>query len=121
MSQLLDILLPLNALFVLYVLQELYVLSLLYSLPAMYMLYDVCAAFLACVLFVLDLPHKVPTYVEYRAVSGVFKNIDPPPLSTQRVCPPHAPKAGGTHSLGSDGVGGQYFGRRQTLDWPLTV
>jgi hypothetical protein len=23
--------------------------------------------------------HKVLTYVEYRAVSGVFKNIDPPP------------------------------------------
>ncbi len=29
--------------------------------------------------------------------------------------------AGGTHSLGGDGVVGQYFGRRQTLDWPLTV
>ncbi len=24
--------------------------------------------------------HKVLTYVEYRTVSGVFKNIDPPPL-----------------------------------------
>ncbi len=33
----------------------------------------------------------------YRAVSGVFQNIDPPPPhSTQRVCPPPAPKAGGT-------------------------
>jgi hypothetical protein len=39
--------------------------------------------------------HKVLTYVEYRAVSDVFQNIDPPPpLSTQRVCPPSAPKAG---------------------------
>jgi hypothetical protein len=28
---------------------------------------------------------------------------------------------GGTHSPGGEGVGGQYFGRRQTLDWPLTV
>jgi hypothetical protein len=26
-------------------------------------------------------------------VFGVFKIIDPPPLSTQRVCPPPAPKA----------------------------
>jgi hypothetical protein len=40
--------------------------------------------------------HKVLPYVEYRAVSGVFRTIDlPPPL--------------------------QYFGRRQTFDWPHTV
>jgi hypothetical protein len=39
--------------------------------------------------------HKVLTYIEYRAVFGVFQTIDPPPLSTQRVCPPPAPKAGG--------------------------
>ncbi len=26
-----------------------------------------------------------------------------------------------THSPGGERVGGQYFGRRQTLDWPLTV
>ncbi len=38
--------------------------------------------------------HKVHTYVENRAVSGVFQNIDPlPPPSPQRVCPPPAPKA----------------------------
>ncbi len=31
-------------------------------------------------------------------------------------------KGGGrTHSPGGEGVGGQYFRRRQTLDWPLTV
>ncbi len=66
--------------------------------------------------------HKVLTYVEYRAVSGVFQNIDPHPLYTQRLCPPPAPKAGGgTHSPGCEGVGGHYCGRRQTLDWPLTV
>ncbi len=50
-------------------------------------------------------------YVEYRAVS----------VSTQRVCPPPAPKAGGPHSPGGEGVVGQYFGRRKALDWPLTV
>ncbi len=63
------------------------------------------------------LPHfiyKVLTYVEYRAVPGVFQNnIDPPPtpLSTQRVCPPPASKAGGggTHSPGREGVGGATF------------
>ncbi len=36
--------------------------------------------------------HKVLTYKEYRAVSGIFRNRNywPPPRSTQRVCPlPH--------------------------------
>jgi hypothetical protein len=35
--------------------------------------------------------HKVLTYVEYRAVSGVFQNIDPPPPSPPSDCvlPPH--------------------------------
>jgi hypothetical protein len=41
--------------------------------------------------------HKVITYVEYRAVAGVFQNIDPPP-PTLRVCPPPAAKAGGMAS-----------------------
>jgi hypothetical protein len=63
--------------------------------------------------------HKVLTYVEYRAVSGVFQNIDlPHPLSTQGVCPPPAPKAvggGGTHSPGGEGVGGSIF-RKTTPD-----
>jgi hypothetical protein len=49
--------------------------------------------------------HKVLTCVEYRAVSGVFKNIDLPPFSTLRVCPPPYQRRG---------VWGQYFGRRQT-------
>jgi len=40
-------------------------------------------------------------------MSDVFKNIDPPPPPTQRVCPPPAPKVGGTH-LAVRGVGGQY-------------
>ncbi len=38
--------------------------------------------------------HIVLTYIEYRAVSGVFRLLTPHPLSTQRVCPPPAPKAG---------------------------
>jgi hypothetical protein len=56
--------------------------------------------------------HKVLTHIEYRAVSGVFRTIDPPtPLNPASVSP------------GGEGVGGggQYFGRRQPLDWPLTV
>jgi hypothetical protein len=50
-------------------------------------------------------------------MSGVFQNIDPPsPHCPASVYPP-APKAGGTHLLGGEGVGGggQYFERRQTL------
>ncbi len=49
--------------------------------------------------------HRVLTYIEYRAVSGwrLPNYWTPHPLSTQRVCPPPAPKAGG------EGVGGQYF------------
>jgi hypothetical protein len=35
--------------------------------------------------------HKVLTYIEYRAVSDVFQNIDPPPPSPPSECvlPPH--------------------------------
>ncbi len=51
--------------------------------------------------------HKVLTSGEYRSVSDVFHNIDPPtPLSNQPVCPPPAPKAGGTHPPGGEGGGG---------------
>ncbi len=63
--------------------------------------------------------HKVLTYVEYRAVPGVFQNIEPPtPLSPQRMCPYPRAKGGGG---GGWGGGGQYFGRRQPYYWPLTV
>ncbi len=67
--------------------------------------------------------YKVLTYVEYRAVSGVFQNIDPPPPfhPASLSVPPSAPKAKDTHSPDGEGVGDQYSGRRQTLDWPLTV
>ncbi len=65
--------------------------------------------------------YKVLTYIAYRAVSGVFRTIDPtPPLHPASVSSQRT-KGGGTHLPGGEGVGGQYFGRRQTLDWPLTV
>ncbi len=58
--------------------------------------------------------HKVLTYIEYRAVSGVFKTSDLPPPSLLHPASVLPPPCG-------EGVGGQYFGRCQTLDWPLTV
>ena len=42
--------------------------------------------------------HKVLTYVEYRAVSGVFQNIDPPPpFHPASVSSPRT-KGGGVHT-----------------------
>jgi hypothetical protein len=54
--------------------------------------------------------HKVLTYVEYRAVPGVFQNIDLPPPSPPSECvlPPQQ-RRGGTHSPGGEGVGGSIF------------
>jgi hypothetical protein len=65
---------------------------------------------------------SILTYIEYRAVSGVFQNIDLlPPLPLGNVSSPRT-KGGGVNTRRVvRGVGGQYFGRRQTLDWPLTV
>jgi hypothetical protein len=54
----------------------------------------------------LDRPlHKVLTYVEYKAVSGVSQNIDPPPPSPPRECvlPPH-------QSRGEDTLAGRWEG-----------
>jgi hypothetical protein len=56
------------------------------------------------------------TYI-YRVQSSVWRvpNYRPPtPLSSQRVCPPPAPKAGGTHSPGGEEVGGSIV--RKTPD-----
>ncbi len=53
--------------------------------------------------------HKVLTSAEYRAVSGVFQNIDPPPPSPPSECTPPAPKAvggGGYTFAGGWGGGG---------------
>ncbi len=53
----------------------------------------------------LTVHDKVLTYVEYRAVSGVFQNIDPPPpLHPASVSSP-APNAGGYTLAGRWGVG----------------
>jgi hypothetical protein len=41
---------------------------------------------------------------EANPMSGVFKNIDPPPLSARRECP-RLWYGGRTHSLGGEGVG----------------
>jgi hypothetical protein len=72
--------------------------------------------------------HKVFKYEEYRVMSGVFQNIDPPTLSPPSECvlPSHQRREGSQgiltiHSPRGEGVGGQYFGKRQTLDWPLKV
>jgi hypothetical protein len=55
-------------------------------------------------------------------MSLVFQNIDLPPPSPPGECVSPAFVTGGrTHSPGGEGVGGQYFGRRETKDWPLTV
>jgi hypothetical protein len=62
----------------------------------------------------LHLYHKVLTYVEYRAVSGVFQNINPPTPSppSYSVSSPRT-KGRGYTLAGRWGGGGQYFGRRQ--------
>ncbi len=61
--------------------------------------------------------HKVLTYVEYRAVPGVFQDIDPhPPLHRASVSSPRTKGGGGggVHTRRAvRGVGGRYFGRRQ--------
>ncbi len=50
--------------------------------------------------------HTVPTYVEYRAVSGVFQNIDPPPPSPPSECVVPPTKGGGGFTLAGRGGGG---------------
>jgi hypothetical protein len=54
-------------------------------------------------------------------MSLVFQNIDPhPPLRPASVYP--LPLLGGGHTRRAErGVGGQYFGRQETRDSPLTV
>jgi hypothetical protein len=76
----------------------------------------------------VESPNQVPqsTYL-YRVQSSIWRLPNylltpPPPLHPASVSspPPHQ-RRGGTHSPGCEGVGGQYFGRRQTLIWPLRV
>jgi hypothetical protein len=55
-----------------------------------------------------DKNHKVLTYVEYRAVSGVFQNIDPPTLSPLSECVLHPHQRRYTMA-GRWGSGGSIF------------
>ncbi len=53
--------------------------------------------------------HKVLTYIEYRAVSGVFRTIDPPPpLHPASVSSPRT-KGGGYTLARRSGGGGSKF------------
>ncbi len=84
--------------------------------------HESCISVFSALSIPVGVSHKVLTYVEYRAVSGVFQNIDPPPPSPLSECVlSQYQRRMGTHSPGGEGVGGQYIGKRQTLDWPLTV
>jgi hypothetical protein len=47
-------------------------------------------------------------------MSGVFQNIDPSPPG-ECVPPPPGGAVGRTHSLGGEGVGGQFFGRHSSV------
>ncbi len=55
-------------------------------------------------------------------MSLVFQNIDPPPPSPPGECvlPPQQRRRVHTRRAERE-VGGQYFGRRETQDWPLTI
>ncbi len=53
----------------------------------------------------VSVDHKVLKYVEYRAVSGVFQNIDPPTSPpSECVLHPHQ-RLGDIHSPGGEGGG----------------
>jgi hypothetical protein len=59
---------------------------------------------------------------EGNPISLVFQNIDPPSPSPPGESVPPATKAGGVHTRRAvRGMGGQYFGRREKQDCPLTV
>ncbi len=54
--------------------------------------------------------------------SRLPKYWPPIPLSTRRVCPPPQQRRRGVHTRQAErGMGGQYFGRREKYDCPLTV
>jgi hypothetical protein len=52
---------------------------------------------------------KVLTYIEYRAVSGVVRTVDPPPLLHQASVSSPRTKGGGVHTPGRRGGGGSIF------------
>ncbi len=66
------------------------------------------------VIFFHHKAHKVLTYVDYRAVSDVFQNIDPHPLLplasvSSPLVLPHTKGGGYTHSPGGEGDRGSIF------------
>jgi hypothetical protein len=73
----------------------------------------------------IDDSHEVLTYVEYRAVSGVFQNIDsPPPFNPVSVSSPRT-KGGGVHYTHTRwavrGVRGLIFWKTLDIGLALTV
>jgi hypothetical protein len=62
--------------------------------------------------WLLGSKHKVLTFMEYRAVSGVFQTIDPHPLTARRVCTARLWCGGRTNSLGGGGGGGWLIVRK---------
>ncbi len=56
--------------------------------------------------------------LNYQTTEYMYQTIDPHPLSTQRVCPPHASHAGGVHTRQGVRGGGSIF--RKTPDLGLT-
>jgi hypothetical protein len=84
-------------------------LTFFYSVPSLSSVCPTC-------LHLLFIPQNTYIYtVEYRAVSGVFRTIDPPTPSQPSECvlPPHQ-RLRGKHSPGGDGVGGSIV--RKTPD-----
>jgi hypothetical protein len=74
--------------------------------------------------FLPHTPQSTYIYRKYRAVSDVFRTIDPPPPLHQASVSSPRIKGGKVHTrlaVRGAAMGGQYFGRRQTLGWPLTV
>ena len=51
----------------------------------------------------------IVTFIEYRAVSGVFHTPAPSPHHPASVSSPQHQNRGGTHSPGGEGVGGSIF------------
>ncbi len=72
--------------------------------------------------FDVAIVHKVLTYVGYRAVSGVFQNMDPPPLlHPASVSSPRTKGGGGIHTRRPVSVWGVNSLEDARHFWPLTV
>jgi hypothetical protein len=67
---------------------------------------------------ITDAYHKELTYVEYRAVSGVFQNDDPHPLLHPSSLSSPAPNAG---VPGGEGGGGSIFWKTPDIGLAFTL